>query len=817
MRKLFGIENKKQPQKASTPSSEPILADTPIYAAHATTPTSQNAPNGNSPVPRAGRNLRRIDSTDRWSMVLPPSTPTPHNQEELLPNPHPHNARSDSLPSIHAQRPTSPQQLPSTHSVTRKEGRSPAALGILRALDPTHTPEEEVPPQQQQQQSQTQQQHKKKGPFWGAHKDQPPPKERANKLTRDPIGSATAEAELTRMIGYLTATSSEDWTLVMEVCERASSSEGSAKEAVRALRREFKYGEPPAQLAAARLWAIMLRNSSETFINQSTSKKFLETIEDLITSSRTSPVVRERLIDVIAAAAFASGSHTSKDGFKGLWRKIKPVDKPDEGVPFDSNDAMFNPSTAQPVAHEPPPSVPDKPRKPKKHHSSRNRIIPLEEDIRRLFQECKLGSGNAALLQESLTFAKPQDLDGDVIQEFHQKCMNSHELIFAQIPWATAQAEKSRVEALEQGEVVKETEAEKLLAAILRTNGELQDALRMYEDLTRVGLERQAEEKSKYDWRMDRRTIAQLEHVQLEQGGGGSGSPLVGIPPPPPIPEIHHPNHLHENERDHLAPPPLPPLGPRSPIPSSTRTRSRSPSPIRSPSPPSSVRHTHSHSYSHSRNFLYTTAANNSSSSLPHPPRPTGIPNSLMSGWGPQAHGHYPGSTYGAVYTTRPDSDESPTDDEGPMVPSAKALGKRRADDDTLGVPSQPVSPTSSLNSFSASSFPHSSPPTTFDNYDSINNHLPNGNNVNDDTASLSSSSDEHHHKVRYVYDAAAERTQARINREIEKLRLKEEEENRRKIRTKEMEREQPKEKEKERTRSGVLNAVRKSTSLRRK
>jgi hypothetical protein len=55
------------------------------------------------------------------------------------------------------------------------------------------------------------------------------------------------------MIGYLTATSSEDWNLIMEVCERASSNEPNAKEAVKALRREFKYGEPPAQLAAARV------------------------------------------------------------------------------------------------------------------------------------------------------------------------------------------------------------------------------------------------------------------------------------------------------------------------------------------------------------------------------------------------------------------------------------------------------------------------------------------------------------------------------------------------------------------------------------
>jgi hypothetical protein len=59
------------------------------------------------------------------------------------------------------------------------------------------------------------------------------------------------------------------------------------------------------------LWAIMLRNSTETFISQSTSRKFLDTLEDLLSSSKTSPVVRERLLEVVAAAAYASGKSES--------------------------------------------------------------------------------------------------------------------------------------------------------------------------------------------------------------------------------------------------------------------------------------------------------------------------------------------------------------------------------------------------------------------------------------------------------------------------------------------------------------------------
>jgi hypothetical protein len=49
----------------------------------------------------------------------------------------------------------------------------------------------------------------------------------------------------------------------------------------------------------------------------------------------------------------------------------------------------------------------------------RNRIIPPEEDIRRLFQECKIGQGNARLLAESLAYAKPEDLEKEIIQAYY--------------------------------------------------------------------------------------------------------------------------------------------------------------------------------------------------------------------------------------------------------------------------------------------------------------------------------------------------------------------------------------------------------------
>jgi hypothetical protein len=70
----------------------------------------------------------------------------------------------------------------------------------------------------------------------------------------------------------------------------------------------------------------------------------MDTLEDVLTSQRTSPVVRERLLDVLAAAAYASSATPSKNesSFRVLWRKVKPPGKPDEvslylrGNPFQS-------------------------------------------------------------------------------------------------------------------------------------------------------------------------------------------------------------------------------------------------------------------------------------------------------------------------------------------------------------------------------------------------------------------------------------------------------------------------------------------------
>ncbi|KAF8327325.1 hypothetical protein F5887DRAFT_924845 [Amanita rubescens] len=248
-----------------------------------------------------------------------------------------------------------------------------------------------------------------------------------------------------------------DWFIGLDVgpgsvCDRASANAENAKEAVRALRREF-------------------------------GRKFLITLEGLITSSATSPVIRERLLLLwrsvqisIRLSLLISVKGPKDSGFRRLWKKVKPADKPEEGVPFDIDDATSN-----------------APRGPRHSQNVIPGFIPPEEVIRRLFQECSINMGNAAYYQMLL------------LLDFHAKCRSSQELIFWQIPWATAGVEHSRVarsQLLRTGQRPPDedgpTTEEKLLGELLKANEGLQFVLKQYEDLERVAVERRTEDTSGY-------------------------------------------------------------------------------------------------------------------------------------------------------------------------------------------------------------------------------------------------------------------------------------------------------------------------------
>ncbi|KAG2746000.1 hypothetical protein P692DRAFT_20782715 [Suillus brevipes Sb2] len=678
MKKLFGRDKAKQQKVTSHRDVDVVLDDDALLVRpkrpsedHRDWEVLHEPPVPSSPYPQ---------------FAVPPMSPSRSPSLASIP-PAILPARSSSPYSVTSHTTTTPTPTPMpqttpnpTHTV-RRDGRkiqkthpAPAALGILKSLDPhlehalqqTHSHHiHEVPDDSFPVDHRDRAEKKERKSFWDGiirDRDRDKDKERGRDKEREIREKGKEKekdkegrerlwreednpSELTRMIGYLTATSSEDWTLVLEVCDRASATEANAKEAMKALRREFKYADPKSQLSAARLWAIMLRNASDIFLTQISSRKFIDTLEDVLTSSRTSPVVRERLMEVLAAAAFITSSrpHPSpksepspfslkdrdrdRDGFRVLWTRLKPADKPDVGIPFDTEDAMFSP----PIVPTRPP-IEERPSRKSLHQRG---VIPPDEDMKRLFQECKIAKGNATFLSEMLAYTKPEQMEGSLIPEFLTKCRGSQELIYTQIPWASAGAERSRNEREKNAEGNGRTKSqpdvqfssppsrdyhgmdakfynaegeeqtleEELLGALLDANEALFGALRMYDDVMRVVEEQVAVEISRRDVKMDRRHMENeyLGESHHDYGGGSSRTPSpMPSPPasprqhdlPPVVPSQTHPlprvppalspAHSHYGSPPQsmstptlLAPPP-PPVGPRSPA-----FPSRPPSPDR--------------------------------------------------------------------------------------------------------------------------------------------------------------------------------------------------------------------------------------------
>ena len=275
-------------------------------------------------------------------------------------------------------------------------------------------------------------------------------------------------------------------------------------------------------------------------------------------------------------------------------------------------------------------------------------------------------------------------------QEFYAKCRSSQELIYAQIPWASAGAERSRqgnvpraangsypnLHSREDESPTELTVEEELLAALLVANEALLEALRLYDDLERVAIERETEELSRRDVRMDRGRLQyqdneygrQIEVPQAHVGDTSSrtpspsptDSPAVSFQQPAYIPSITHPlpripfsGHTSNTSSTHLSgyaaqnaallPPPPAPHGPRSPA--ANHISSRTPSPDRFNLPP--AHHSRTDSSASSRDYH---AMRNGLSGL-------------------------------QIGQSLPQKDDDEDEVSTPIKPSAKALGKRKVVD----------------------------------------------------------------------------------------------------------------------------------------
>lgn len=348
--------------------------------------------------------------------------------------------------------------------------------------------------------------------------------------------------------------------------------------------------------------------------------------------------------------------------------------------------------------------------------------------------------------------ATPDELGSAVITEFHKKCMASQELIFTQIPWASAGAERSRAARDQQEEKERErkrknsentvnaanlhgndslpdlaapasTREEDLFGELLIANEQLLEALKLYDDLKRVAIEREAEDRSRKEVRLDPRERQYLmEEGMLHSditgsGGGGGSSSRSRSASPARAPVQHTPPNYPQNvdvfpltqPQQSLAPPPAAPHGPRLPGVSLSRT----------PSPG-------------------------------HPDAGAGaeLANGLgaMRVGGANVYTREPAATNGrgsfdtngrASIDERREAYSEDDVDERAMQPSAKALGKRKVD---------PLDHSQSGDE------------TSTGPKDSLDDRLTDSDDDDDSPVGL-----RHRSVQQYVYDAVAERMQQRL------------------------------------------------------
>jgi hypothetical protein len=82
------------------------------------------------------------------------------------------------------------------------------------------------------------------------------------------------------------------------------------------------------------LWAVMLPRPPEFLVRQYAKSEFMDTLEHVLTSQHTSPVVRRRLLGALVLAAAINSGTPYESSFRVLLGKVKPAGMPDEVGPY---------------------------------------------------------------------------------------------------------------------------------------------------------------------------------------------------------------------------------------------------------------------------------------------------------------------------------------------------------------------------------------------------------------------------------------------------------------------------------------------------
>lgn len=512
------------------------------------------------------------------------------------------------------------------------------------------------------------------------------------------------EGIITQQIGWLCAQDERFWEQdhLIPLVSAISHSEAASKEAAKALRKEFKMGSESAQFGSVKLMAILYLRTGDRFRLQMANKRFLETIEDVYADKHTSSKMRGRLLVVWSMLAHRSRLDADLQPITKMFNRIKPVDMPVDGTPLDEQNDLFhtqdeavidpilvtkqenpqdNRSRSQP---EMPPRAPNAEEQITMQSSLDNHFAAVRqsqseaeqyaqfaaqqaEDMQRLREESNVARGNAQLLAETLI---EDGLEAPLLGEFLEKTKLSHDFISQQIPWASAQAEQARNmrEGLESEDQTM-TEEEKLLEDLLDAHEKITNAQSMVEE---AQLRRQEDEeeaqilnRSMREMRMDRNALVtdpETGHVYHYDGShlshtSASGSRSVS---PSPMHSASMNTAVPASKNGFLAPPMQP-----------SKSAQSAPDPVHLQFIQQDLNRSATTNSAPTPAFTHSRDNSLSGSGTLAGPRPMQINSPKKKSMG------LPMSSYDKPSNNN-EEDES-VDVTTPIVPSEKALGKRRA------------------------------------------------------------------------------------------------------------------------------------------
>ena len=125
---------------------------------------------------------------------------------------------------------------------------------------------------------------------------------------------------------------------VTERINHSQSPDSVAKEASRAIRKQFKHGNEAERRAAAKVWLIMMRNiSTKGFRAHASSKKFIASLEPILMAPPSNPLVsahtHRMITDILADLVFQYGKEKGCEALGELWCKVK-MPQEAEGVRY---------------------------------------------------------------------------------------------------------------------------------------------------------------------------------------------------------------------------------------------------------------------------------------------------------------------------------------------------------------------------------------------------------------------------------------------------------------------------------------------------